>query len=191
MKIEASIVFGILLLIITLPVITVLVVAESGMSVISDTLASINPLTHMVEVHDPNGNITAQIQATTTWPVTGYVSEEFGTPHMPYQRTHTGIDVAGLTGDPVTPFMSGKIVDAGSLTTGCGLCVVIDHGNNITSRYFHLSRISTSPGQSVGPGDIIGFRGSTGVSTGPHLHFEIRVSNIPINPRIFMIGSPK
>ena len=88
--------------------------------------------------------------------------------------------------DPVTPFMEGVVTHVGSLNWGYGYHVIIDHGDNVTSVYGHLSSVKVSEGQSVQPGDIIGKQGSTGWSTGTHLHFETRVYGIPVNPRAFL-----
>ena len=71
-----------------------------------------------------------------------------------------------------------------------GKYVMVDHGNNITSIYGHMSDVQAIEGQEVSPGDIIGLEGQTGHATGPHVHFEIRVYGIPVNPRVFMIGEP-
>lgn len=177
-----------------LPVFAVIVAAGSGLAVLSNALAMLNPITHLVEVRNPKGEIIVQLEATTTWPVRGYVSEEFGVPHLPWQETHTGIDIAnpeGNIGDPVTPFMAGKVIKPDSTEkTGWGKHVIVDHGNNITSLYGHLSAVNVTEKQDVKPGDIIGLEGSTGHSTGSHVHFEIRVYGIPVNPRVFMVGEP-
>lgn len=193
-KTEVKIVLVSVGVIMMLPIFAVLVVADAGLSVVSSALAAINPITHLVEVHDPNGNIVAQLQATTTWPVHGYVSLEFGQPDPPYQDHHTGIDIAnpiGLIGDPITPFMAGKVTTADSEgKSGYGKYVVIDHGNSITSLYGHMSEVKVVKDQEVKPGDLIGLEGKTGHATGPHVHFEIRVYGVPVDPRIFMIGDP-
>lgn len=69
---------------------------------------------------------------------------------------------------------------------GFGKHIIVDHGDNITSLYGHLDKIFVIRGQEVKPGDIIGLRGDTGWSTGPHLHFQINVFGIPVNPRTFL-----
>ena len=109
---------------------------------------------------------------------------------MPYQPVHTGIDIAGRTGDPVTPFMKGKVIYVGDLSWGYGKHIIVDNDNNISSLYAHLSKVNVTVGQEVKPGDIIGLEGSTGWSTGPHLHFEVRVFSIPVNPKTFINGNP-
>lgn len=172
--------------VLSLPLVAVFVVTNTGTQVVSDQLVTINALNQTIEIHDPTGKIVATIQAETVWPVNGVVTLEFGEADFPYQPVHTGIDIAGKVGDPVTPFMKGKVSYVGNLSWGYGKYIIIDHGNNITSLYAHLSSINVTQGQEVQPGDVIGREGSTGWSTGPHLHFEIRVLGVPVNPRTFV-----
>lgn len=193
-KTEIKVVFITLAVLITLPALTVAAMASAGIQAVSDTLAFFNPITHLVEVRNASGQVVAQMTAATTWPVKGNITTEFGQIHIPYQDRHTGIDIANPNmqiGDPVTTFMAGKVAQTPTHSTGYGKHVIVDHGHGITSIYGHLSEIRATPGQEVKPGDIIGLEGSTGTSTGPHLHFEIRVSGLPVNPRIFMVGQPK
>ena len=103
-----------------------------------------------------------------------------------YQIFHTGIDIANSSGTSITPFMDGQVVYAGEMFWGYGKHIIIDHGDNIRSVYAHLDKIYVFKGQRVVIGDEIGRMGSTGWSTGPHLHFEIRVYGIPVNPRVFL-----
>ncbi len=176
-----------------LPAFALLVITNTGIPAVSDRLASVNTTTHKIEIHNPSGQIIATIDATTTWPVHGIVTLGFGESDLPYQPYHTGIDIAnsrGRIGDPITPFMKGIVVYADEIDWGYGKHIIIDHGNRITSLYAHLSEINTTTGQEVKPGDVIGKEGSTGWSTGPHLHFETRVFGIPVNPRTFIEGNP-
>jgi murein DD-endopeptidase MepM/ murein hydrolase activator NlpD len=126
------------------------------------------------------------------WPVPGPVTLEFGE-SSPYQIFHTGIDIAdpeGKVGTPVGAFMKGKVIYADADNWGFGRHVIIDNGHYITSIYAHLDTISVVKGQEVEMGTIVGTRGNTGWSTGPHLHFQINVINIPVNPRVFLSGNP-
>jgi murein DD-endopeptidase MepM/ murein hydrolase activator NlpD len=107
------------------------------------------------------------------WPVSGYISQYFG--------RHTGIDIAGSIGSPVQAADNGTVTSAG-WDGGYGRCIVINHGNGLSTRYAHLSKISVSPGESVSRGQTIGARGSTGNSTGPHLHFEVMSGGSFVNP---------
>lgn len=169
-----------------LPFIAVLVIANTGIQLVSDQLVGVNPETHRVEIHDPTGKVVATIEAATVWPIKGTVTLEFGAIDLPYQPFHTGIDIAGPNGAPITPFMKGKVIYADEISWGYGKHVIIDNGNNITSIYAHLSKISTKVGDEVNPGDVIGYEGQTGWATGPHLHFQINVFGVPVNPRVFL-----
>ena len=96
-------------------------------------------------------------------------------------RRHNGVDLAAATGTPVFATSSGSIRVAG-WNGGYGLLITVDHGNGIETRYAHLSRLIVTRGQRVRTGEIIGFVGSTGNSTGPHLHYEIRQEGRPLDP---------
>ncbi|MCL4440030.1 MAG: peptidoglycan DD-metalloendopeptidase family protein, partial [Firmicutes bacterium] len=107
-------------------------------------------------------------------PVTSAYGERWG-------RTHTGIDVAASYGEPVRAAQSGKVIRA-SWFGGYGNCVEISHGNGLVTRYAHMSSIGVVVGQLVEKGQAIGRVGSTGISTGPHIHFETLVNGVPKNP---------
>ncbi|MET3978656.1 murein DD-endopeptidase MepM/ murein hydrolase activator NlpD [Mucilaginibacter sp. UYP25] len=98
---------------------------------------------------------------------------------------HPGIDFAGHRGDPVKCTASGRVVFAGK-AGGYGNCIKIRHANNIETWYGHLSKINVKEGQRVTAGDLIGKVGSTGRSTGPHLHYEIRKDGHPVNPKQYL-----
>ena len=177
-----------------IPILAVLLVANVGLSVVSDKLATLNPQTNTIEIHDPKtGKVIKDLNITAVWPVPGVVTLEFGESDFPYQVFHTGIDIANphhQIGDPVTPFMEGTVTYAGEISIGLGKHVIIDHGNNITSFYGHLSAVYAIKGQKVKSGDVIGLEGESGWATGPHVHFQIDVFGIPVNPRIFLQGNP-
>lgn len=104
-------------------------------------------------------------------------------------RMHDGQDLAAATGTPVAAAAPGKVTFAGisgSLTSGFGRLVVVDHGDRIATFYGHLSAISVTSGQAVTAGQVIGAVGSTGGSTGPHLHFQVDQAGTPIDPVGFM-----
>ncbi len=127
------------------------------------------------------------------WPIHGEVTTEFGVPHWPYQPTHTGLDIsdgkpAGVT--PVKPFRPGTVIEAVHSNSGFGNHVIIDHGNGVTSLYGHLDSFTVKVGQQVSLATVIGFEGTTGLSTGVHLHFEIRVNGQAANPHQFVSGQP-
>lgn len=196
---ELKIVFATLALLVSLPILSVVIFSTAGLSLVGETLASVNPQTRRVELFDPNGNKISEVQLSTVWPTAGYVSDEFGT--WDDQRRamrlgpHTGIDIAnyaGKTGDPITPFMTGTVTKVNQSDRGdCGIYVSVQHEFNISSLYCHLVATATQEGQLVTPGDVIGFMGSSGASTGSHLHFQIAVYQIPVNPRVFVVGEPE
>lgn len=96
-------------------------------------------------------------------------------------RMHTGVDLAALAGDSVGASMSGRVAHAGP-RGGYGNLVVVDHGNGIATYYAHLSAISVAAGEQVEAGQLLGFIGSTGRATGPHLHYEVRANGHPLDP---------
>lgn len=99
-----------------------------------------------------------------------------------YRFYHPGLDLEGSTGEPVKPVMDGRVSEAGYSRLGYGNTVVIDHGNGITSLYAHLSKIEVEVGDKVSMGTEIGKVGSTGRSTGSHLHLEVREEGRAVNP---------
>src|SRR5476651_2036215 len=118
-KTQLKIATGVLATLILLPLIAVVVIANAGVSAVSSVLAAVNPISHIVNIFDPKGHQVAQLQVSTVWPVNGVVTLEFGQNDSPYQLHHTGIDIANphhRIGDPVTPFMAGKVIDARTVT---------------------------------------------------------------------------
>ena len=123
-------------------------------------------------------------------PVAGDIESTsgFGVRMDPFIRAyamHTGLDIRGSTGEPVRATAAGKVVSAG-WSGGYGKMVEIDHGNGISTRYGHLSAIDVSEGQSIRIGQMVGKIGSTGRSTGPHLHYETRVDGHAVDPQKFL-----
>ena len=96
-------------------------------------------------------------------------------------RMHEGIDLAVRVGTPVVAAASGTVIVAGWLG-GYGNLVVIDHGNGIATAYGHNTSVTVGVGQSVAQGQLISYSGSTGHSTGPHVHFEVRINGTPVDP---------
>ncbi|MBM3530828.1 MAG: M23 family peptidase [Alphaproteobacteria bacterium] len=116
------------------------------------------------------------------------LSSGFGVRTDPFLRTpamHTGLDFRGSTGDPVRATANGRVESAGA-NGGYGKMVELDHGNGFTTRYAHLSEIEVRVGQTVRIGQIVGRVGSTGRSTGPHLHYETRIDGEAIDPQKFL-----
>jgi murein DD-endopeptidase MepM/ murein hydrolase activator NlpD len=117
-------------------------------------------------------------------PVAGAITSTFGPrihPIFGTTRPHNGIDFSAPTGSAVKASDGGTVVVAGS-RGGYGLTVIVDHGNTLATLYGHLSRIAVADGAKVARGQVIGAVGSTGYSTGPHLHFEVRVNGNPVDP---------
>jgi murein DD-endopeptidase MepM/ murein hydrolase activator NlpD len=117
---------------------------------------------------------------TIIWPAPGPITSPFGG-----RRHHPGLDIDGVTGDPVVAAGTGTVVLAGAAPagfSGYGNVVMIDHGAGIATLYAHLSRVDVAIGQTVQQGQRIGAIGATGVATGDHLHFEVRVDNAPTDP---------
>ena len=119
------------------------------------------------------------------WPVDGLLTDRFGLRNNPFggggTEGHEGQDIAASFGAPVRSTADGLVVYAAS-RNGYGNVIVIYHGNGITTRYGHLSQIGVEPGQRIRRGEEIGKVGSTGRSTGPHCHYEVRLNNLPVNP---------
>ena len=116
------------------------------------------------------------------WPLRGPVTSGYGSR---WGRMHTGIDISAPNGTPIRAAKAGVVIFAGSYS-GYGLTVIIDHGGGLTTLYAHMSRLGTSSSASVGQGQVVGFVGSTGHATGPHLHFEVRVGGSPQNPMRYL-----
>jgi murein DD-endopeptidase MepM/ murein hydrolase activator NlpD len=116
------------------------------------------------------------------------VTSPFGVRLDPFVRQlalHTGVDFRGEPGDPVRAAASGKVVQA-ERNGGYGLMVEVDHGNGIATRYAHLSAISVSEGAMIDVGTVVGRIGTSGRSTGPHLHYEVRVNGEAVDPQRFL-----
>jgi murein DD-endopeptidase MepM/ murein hydrolase activator NlpD len=129
--------------------------------------------------------------APSLWPVQGVVTSSFGARLDPFNGEgafHTGIDIATSEGDAVRAPADGTVLKAGT-GTGYGREVIIDHGHGIQTLYAHLSGFAVTVGQDVSRGDILGYVGSSGHSTGPHLHYEVRIQDTPVNPSKYLRAS--
>ncbi|QJW45702.1 M23 family metallopeptidase [bacterium BFN5] len=134
--------------------------------------------------------LTAKLAATPSiWPTTGSISSGFGWRNAPMEgasETHQGIDIASNMGVPVVATADGTVVKSG-WAAGYGNIVQIDHGNGIETIYGHNSQLAVTTGQSVKKGQLIAYVGSTGVSTGPHVHYEVRVNHSAVDPMKFLV----
>jgi murein DD-endopeptidase MepM/ murein hydrolase activator NlpD len=116
------------------------------------------------------------------WPLRGRVTSGYG---YRWGRMHQGIDIAAPTGTPIHAAKAGRVIYAGGMN-GYGNVVIVDHGGGFSTLYAHQSRLGSSKGQLVDQGQVIGYVGSTGHSTGPHCHFETRFNGSPRNPRPYL-----
>jgi murein DD-endopeptidase MepM/ murein hydrolase activator NlpD len=133
----------------------------------------------------------AIVEASTPggWPVVGEVSSRFGLRASPWgggSERHRGIDIAAAYGTPVRVSAPGVVVFAGRDSGGYGKTVVVDHGRNVKTLYGHLSSVYVREGQRVTARTSVGAVGNTGRSTGVHLHYEVRVGNVPVDPMLYV-----
>ncbi len=150
-----------------------------------------------------SGNVENQIRSIlatanpsflpTMWAHLGKINNEFGFRRNPFggrsYEFHAGMDIDGERGDTVIAPANGTVIKA-EWTGGYGNMIEIDHGNGLTTRYGHLSKIEIQVGDTIQRGQLIGLVGSTGRSTGPHLHYELRLNDKSINPRFLLPQEP-
>jgi murein DD-endopeptidase MepM/ murein hydrolase activator NlpD len=132
----------------------------------------------------PSAKGTGQLM----WPVSGRVSSKFGYRMHPIshvRKMHTGLDISAGMGTPIKAADSGSVIFAG-WRGGYGKCIIISHGKGLATLYAHQSSLLVGAGRTVGKGEVIGKVGSTGYSTGPHLHFEVRLNGSPVNPLSYL-----
>ncbi len=155
------------------------------------------------ELSSEDAEIESQIRVIETtadpatipniWAHSGKINNEFGFRRNPFggrsYEFHAGMDIDGERGDTIVAPGKGVVTKSG-WQGGYGNMIEIDHGNGITTRYGHLAKIEVAVGDEIARGQLIGFVGSTGRSTGPHLHYELRLNDRPINPRRFLPAEP-
>lgn len=120
------------------------------------------------------------------WPLTGPVTSGFG---PRWDRLHAGVDIDGVTGDPVVAARAGTVTFAGT-QSGYGNFVVVDHGDGMSTLYAHLSRVDVAAGQILERGWVVGAVGCTGTCFGDHLHFEVRLNGVAVDPLLYLPGGP-
>ncbi len=177
---------------------------------ISRELSDLTELSSYVEklseAYNPDAKLAAQLKESsdklekymdaipTLIPAKGKITSPFGMRYHPIEKinkVHQGVDINASYGDPILAAASGTIEISG-IYGGYGKCVIIDHGNGCRTIYGHSSKLLVKEGQTVKKGQKIALVGSTGLSTGPHLHFEIRVGNTPVDPTQYVdFGSAK
>jgi murein DD-endopeptidase MepM/ murein hydrolase activator NlpD len=122
------------------------------------------------------------------WPVRGWVTSEFGSRDNPFGKGtefHKGLDIATRMGKEVTAPADGLVIET-AYRSDDGHIVRIDHGHGVSTSYAHLSKIAAKQGVRVKRGDVVGYVGDTGRSTGTHLHYGVYVNNVPVNPRKYL-----
>ena len=125
------------------------------------------------------------VTTPTGWPTDGFISSGYGL-RWNGAEFHQGIDIAAEMGTPIVATADGVVTIAGWNAGGYGNMVDIDHGSGVSTRYGHASAVVVTAGQRVRRGQIIAYVGSTGHSTGPHLHYEVRLSGQPVNPTSYL-----
>jgi murein DD-endopeptidase MepM/ murein hydrolase activator NlpD len=136
----------------------------------------------LIEYFEDKRSLYASTPAA--WPVRGWITSPFGNRVSPINsklQFHEGIDIAAQIGTPVLAPADGVVVKAG-FESGYGNVVELSHGYGLKTVFGHNSRLNVKPGQRVKRGDIIAYSGNTGSSTGPHVHYEVRVNGLPVNP---------
>ena len=125
------------------------------------------------------------------WPAKGWFSRGFGMHYDPftgYKQMHKGVDIAAQPGTPIIAPAKGKVIFAGWDSGGLGNLVVIEHGYGFVTRHGHMSKLLVKRGQEIGRGDRIGLMGSTGYSTGSHLHYEVYRNGKALNPMDYILN---
>ena len=146
------------------------------------------------EMRDYEDLLRRRGMTPSIWPVSGKLESGMGGRRNPFGgrgfEYHEGQDIDASYGTPVMVAASGTVTIAGR-ERGYGNVIYVDHGAGVTTRYGHLSQIDVKIGQTVTRGQTIGLVGSTGRSTGPHLHYEVRINNQPVDPRQYLPGAER
>lgn len=139
------------------------------------------------EQEKQNQSVIGEVQGIklAVKPVEGIISSRYGVSSRIRRSTHTGLDIATSSGTPIKVVADGKVISA-QYTGAYGNLVKVSHGNGVETWYAHTSKMYVKAGQTVKAGNVIAAVGSTGNSTGPHLHFEIRINGNHVNPQIYM-----
>jgi murein DD-endopeptidase MepM/ murein hydrolase activator NlpD len=130
--------------------------------------------------------LAAALPFIPQWPTDGIISTYFGELGDLSPRGHSGLDIAGPEGSPIVAVDAGEVIKAVFANDGYGGLVIVAHPSGYETWYAHLSTIQVDTGQHVSRGQPVGLRGSTGLSTGPHLHFEVRENGQILNPLAFL-----
>lgn len=125
----------------------------------------------------------------TIWPITGFISSSFGGRMSPFghgSQFHRGLDIAARIGTPIVAAGDGTVILAGQ-DGAYGISVEVNHGSGVVTKYAHMQRTAVSDGEWVRRGQILGYVGMTGRTTGPHLHYEVRLNGAPVNPMRYIL----
>ncbi|HCP95551.1 MAG TPA: peptidase M23 [Anaerovibrio sp.] len=154
-----------------------------------EIMAASQEITRMIQRSQMvGGSYVASGHGAMIWPLNGPITSEFGWRTHPIfgtQRYHSGLDIGGDYGLPIAAAASGTVIHAGWIS-GYGYTVIIDHGGGITTLYGHNESLLVGEGESVSQGQTIALCGSTGNSTGPHCHFEVRENGEPVSPYSYL-----
>src|SRR5437016_9716323 len=160
---------------------------KEGIELLKDRTAEMeSQLTLLEQVAEKKATIRRI--TPTIWPVKGNITSHYGNRADPFNgeaELHLGLDISALFGTQVHSPADGKIIYA-QRKSAYGNLIIIDHGNGLTTRMGHLSRFNVSVGQKVRKNDIVGYVGTSGRSTAPHLHYEVRLNDRPINPTNYL-----
>lgn len=148
--------------------------------------------------HDDFANLLGKLEAQKNMlahtpairPAKGWITSRFGYRQSPFtgkREFHKGLDIANRKGSPIVATANGVVSFTGKKGL-LGNVVIIDHGHGIVTRYAHLDKVKSKQGERVQRGDVIAFMGNTGRSTGPHLHYEVRLNGVPINPSKYILN---
>lgn len=123
------------------------------------------------------------------WPVSGFISSNFGGRISPFGgrgQFHKGLDIGARVGTPIVAPADGTVTQAGA-DGAYGISAEVDHGGGVVTKFAHMQRLAVKNGQWVRRGEIIGYVGMTGRTTGPHLHYEVRLNGVPVNPMRYIL----
>lgn len=164
-------------------------VGEGGPEEENETVSEPTSATLYAKIHALEEMLRDRANVPSIYPSIGKINNQFGWRNNPFGggslENHPGMDIDGEKGDQVVAPADGVVIKTG-WQGGYGNLIEISHGNNLTTRYGHLSEIEVEVGQTVARGEQIGRVGSTGRSTGPHLHYEVRIDNKPVDPRGYL-----
>ncbi len=135
-------------------------------------------------------NKDSLLSTPSIWPAKGFVTSGFGRRRAPLAggtTMHKGLDISNRVGTPIRSPARGAVTFSGP-DGAYGICIIVDHGNGIATRYGHLQKTLVKPGDYVQRGDVIGALGNTGRSTGPHLHYEVILNGTPVNPMRYILN---